>query len=319
MSFILSIHIKYVITRMASAAQMSAKTQFYAWFSELHAYLRASPIGNVPKMYHSAHRLVHHQRNGAIRRRPFAGYILQEGDSSARLEGITKPIQAVFYPYHKSASTGGSKTGGASRGNLTDREIQMLVNEGRMPDNGESFSKYTEMVLEYLHRHKLRPFAAQFLVYDTNLRMATELDLLCVDMARDSHVNVVNLQVKTGFDNNYDTPGGRFLSPYVPASPLKRIQKSHRTAHALQALVEHMMVQINYNRELCDTFILVVSEDVTSLYRISEELRRLEYDIYHNLYLRDDAVEMELRNILTAAAAKKLSNTVGTSLHKTIK
>ena len=254
--------------------------------------------------YLRAYQLLHHPRNKQVRKQPWMGYIIV--DSKKRLEGLTKPLKAVFYPYQKCASTGGARTGGSARGNMADREIAALVNHGTIPANG--FSKYTIRILEYLRRLQLQPFASQFIVYDDNIGIATELDLLCVDHTAPATDNVVNVQVKTGFDLNYEANDGEFLSsPYVANSKLARIHKNHRNCHQLQNLVEHMIVQLNYNRLLRESVVMVFSEEVSSLYRIGKDLMDAKMDIYQNLYKRqfDSDMQLQIKGITAGAAAKK--------------
>ena len=175
------------------------------------------------------------------------------------------------------------------------------------------FSTYTERVLAYLHKHQLQPFAAQHLVFDENLNIATELDILCIDRKITNtppEKNVVNIQLKTGFDKNYELKVGSFCSPYIKNSRLTSFPVTHKNIHQLQVFVEHMIVEKNYDNLLLESVVLVVSEEVTSKYRINQSLFDLEDDIYENLQqrLKNDEIELEMNNVKMAAAAKKAKN-----------
>ena len=279
------------------------------WYCELNMLLArtVSEEACAPR-YRNAWRLFHHTRRLLVKKQPWVGYVLTLPDGKTRrLEGLTKPLKSVFYPYQQIASTGGAKTGGSARGNAVDRELAALVNHGTIP--GEGFSKYTLQVMKYLKKHGLRPFAAQFLVYDENIGIATELDLLCVDEAvsvADAN-NVVNVQVKTGFDLNYEVEREHLSSPYVKDSMLKKIYMNHKNVHQLQTLAEHMIVQLNYDKLLRESVVLVFSEDVSSLYRIGHELMALKLDVYQNLYKRQQSsdADIQIAGIRAGAAAKK--------------
>jgi len=289
--------------------------QYYDWFNQLNRTLqKASSLKDISKTnLQNAYLLLHHPRNKMIRKQPWKGYVLTDHKISAvskKMDGLTEPLKLLFYPYQKSAVTGGAKTGGSARGNTTDRELANLINNGKLPEPADgSFTKYTERVLAYLHKHNLQPFSAQHLVFDEKLGIATELDLLCIYQKFDKphDKNVVNVQVKTGFDKNYEVSSGHLCSPYVCDSKLTRVKKSYETTHQLQTLVEHMIVEKNYDDLLLESVVLVVSEEVTSKYRISSELFAVKEDVYENLVQRltNDETELEINNVKAAAAMKK--------------
>jgi hypothetical protein len=287
--------------------------KYYDWFFELNRKLtRASSLRDISNTnLQNAFLLMHHPRNKLVKKQPWKGYVYTK--DGKKLDGLTEPLKRLFYPYHLNAVTGGAKTGGSSRGNRTDKELAGLINEGKLPISEDgSFSTYTERVLAYLHKHNLQPFMAQHLVFDENLNIATELDLVCVyqKFNRPNDKNVVNVQIKTGFDKNYEVTSGHLCSPYVCNSKITRIKKSYETTHQLQNLVEHMMVTKNYDDLLLESVVLVVSEEVTSKYRISDHIFGVKDDVYENLKQRlvNDELELDINNIKTAAAMKKAKN-----------
>lgn len=284
------------------------RTKYYEWFREGSLMIMSGiPKASMPQNMHRAYDLLRHPRNANIKKKPWAGYVM---GTNTKMSGITKPLQRLFYPYQKSATTGGAKTGGSARGNVTDSELASLINKGAMPS--ERFSVYTERTLAYLYKHKLKPVAAQFLVYDERMRLATELDLVCIDLARPVTNNVVNIQLKTGFDKNYDTACGRFLSPSKrPDSMIAKIQTSHKTKHQLQVLVEHMMVQINYDRALAKSSVIVMSEDVVSMYDVNAELYDAKYEIYDEICNRKTDYELDLDGVHAAEEARAVMQVFG--------
>jgi hypothetical protein len=264
---------------------------FYSYFSALHALImRAVAPSDVPARLRCAYHLLHHVRARLIRNRPYRGFVIEDPRATGarerelRLDGLTKELQALFYPSSRSKSTGGARTGGASRGNQVDAEIARLVNEGTPP---AAPNEYTAKTLQHLRDHGLQPFAAQFIVFDEHVRLATALDILCVDLACNDYAkNIVNVQLKTGFDRNYDAASGVFRSPFVADSPLTRMVDSHRNKHQLQALVEHLLLSRNYGIVVKETRVLVIAEDMHSSYALGPQIRALAYDIYTNLQRR---------------------------------
>jgi hypothetical protein len=283
---------------------------YYKWFYELRLRLeRVGSFESAPPELRYAYWLLNHERTATGYRKPWGGYVVREKGtrSERKLEGLTTPLKDVFYPDAKGATTGGARTGGSSRGNATDREIANLVNKG---DVAEAPNVYTMRVLAFLHKHGYQPFAAQFMVYDEQLGIGTELDMLCINAnSRDpAGKNVVNIQLKTGFDKNYERTSGYLRSPFVDKSKLASTPYSYRNVHALQTLCEHMIVQDNYSNVLQESMVLVVSEEVTSLYRIGNEWLALRVDVRENLLARNkegDDVEIKIHAIRAAAAKKK--------------
>lgn len=279
------------------------------WYSDLGQRLRGTGTEpTIPPQFVEAYRVLNHPRNAFVARRPFAGYELVRDGTRERLDGLTKPLQDVFYPGHRVISTGGAATGGSTRGTVADKEVADLVNKGTLPADG-SFSPYALRILRFLWRHNLQPCAAQFLVYDERIRIATEIDLVCVDLRVPAgRRNVVFIECKTGFERNYEKPDGRFCSPYVPDSAISAITKNYRNTHQLQALVQLIMARLAYPALVRDVFVLVMRSGEDVLYPISRELRAVRYHVYTNLALRlaAGADETQRRGVEATAAADRI-------------
>ena len=295
---------------------MANFNKYYEWFTITNQRLQAAmTFKDVKGTYlENAYLLFHHPRNKMGKKKPWKGYVIvDKNNKDIPLQGLTEPLKKIFYPYQRSPVTGGAKTGGSARGNITDRELANLINSGVFPPNmSEGLSIYAERVLAYLHKHDLQPFSAQHFVFDEALNIGTELDLLCIDnkLGNKACKNVVNIQLKTGFQVNYELKTGHFLSPYVEDSGLLDLPTNYKNIHQLQTFTEHIIVQRNYDNLLLESVVLVVSEEVTSKYKIDYKIAELEEDIYENLRQRTlhDETELEKKNIDLAAAAKKAKN-----------
>ena len=283
----------------ASRAEFS-----YAWCHELRRELVGVGTGGaLHPALHAAYRLLRHDNNRAVRRL-VGGYTVV--GTGQRLDGLTQPLRDIFYPYHRVISTGGSRTGGSARGTQADHEVARLVNDGQMPAGG-ALHPYAERMLRFLHRHGLQPCAAQFLIYDLSLGIATEVDVVCVDLSapyRDGRPNVVIVECKTGFDKNYEAVSGRFCSPFVKDSGLTAIKMSYRTAHQLQALAQFVMLRVNYGPLVLRAVVLVLSATENSLYRVCPELEAVKFDVYSNLHQRVASTPEEVQRLGAAAAAR---------------
>lgn len=186
---------------------------------------------------------------------PYKGFMTH---NDVRLDGLTSQLTKVFHPVPLSFATGGAKSGGSARGNIVDNELKCLVNDGYV--NG-SLHPYTLKTLHFLLSNGLQPFAAQVAVGDIDLKLATTLDLLCVDLKLDNSNNVVNVQLKTGFDHQYERVGGKMLSPFFSDPILMNMDDSYFNRHKLQNLIEHWIIQQNYGFPLHRSEVLVISEN----------------------------------------------------------
>lgn len=273
----------------------AAEIQFFCGLAAL--FKTAISPSDVPLRLRAAFHFFHHPRNKLVCKLPFKGFTLTGGVGVGRshLDGLTAQLETVFYPFSARKSTGGARSGGASRGNQVGAEIDRLVNQGLVPGGSGPSSaatlagahKYTLKTLQYLKDHQLQPFAAEMIVYDEKIGIATPIDIVCVDLAcKDLQRNIVMVELKTGFDLNYEAADGFFHSPFVKDSLLLTTTDSHKNKHQLQALVEHMLVTKNYGDFVRETRVLVISENIHSSYGLSKHIRGLAHHVYLNLYRR---------------------------------
>lgn len=256
------------------------------WFATCHRQLcQAETEAELPAYLVPAFRFMTNPRHRLIRR---AGAFVVDSDKGpVRMEGLTAQVSKLFHGTDMRVTTGGQRSGGSARGVQVDRELEALINRGELLDPS-SLQLYTVKTLQCLKHKNLQPFWAQCNVFDTQLGIATALDMLCIDTkvpALPGRTNLVNVQLKTGFDKNYNHSNGTcFTSPFTPQSALTRMEDSHHNRHQLQLLCEHMIVQNRYGRPLHSSAIMVISAGCHSLYPLKREFARdLCVDVFANL------------------------------------
>lgn len=178
-----------------------------------------------------------------------------------KLNGLTDQLKEMFHPIPINVPTHSQKDG-SRRGMIVDRELKMLINDAKMPDDG-MLSGFTINTLRALRRRELCPFACQVNVGDVHLGIGTALDILAVDLRSRDFNNVVNIQLKTGFRQNYDKPQRRaaFRTPFVGFRCIRRLPYTYRSMHILQVVAEHSITQVNHNKPLATSVVLVVKTD----------------------------------------------------------
>jgi hypothetical protein len=169
-----------------------------------------------------------------------------------------------------------------------DSDLEYMVNHGVLPEGG--VSNYARKTMKFLKRNKLQPFFAQCKTFIRSLRMATATDLICVNHGTSSRIrksNLVNVQLKTGFDKNYERVMGFFSSPSIPQSILLRTHRTLRSMHQLQLLVEHMMLKSQFGVLISGSLIMRISETEHRTYPLKHAyIQKMYLDVYQNLKMR---------------------------------
>lgn len=273
------------------------------WFSCLAAKLKKglNEKGDFPAELAHIYNLVYHPNNSLIKKS--RGYKRTfDNQTSEQYDGLTPVLNSVFFSKNNIPTTGGNKTGGSNRGMQTDNEMYNLIYNGIPPK-----SKYALKTCKYLRKQGFQPFAAQFIVYDDQLKLATSIDILCIDLKDKSfYPRVVIIEEKTGFDKNYEKEFGKIRSPFVVDSPLREITDSFKYRHQFQILVTTMLFKSCFG-DVCKEFtsrIIVISEELHSMYSIKSEIRLLYNDIYKNLLERKIKNKNHLLDSANNAAAR---------------
>jgi hypothetical protein len=259
---------------------------------------RAVDMDAVPARYHWAYKFIFHTKMHCLeKKRKFTLTRTEMDDPETRaatggdpqLDGLTGPLEEVFHPLKNRHATGGAATGGSSRGGHVDRDLCALIMEGHLAEGATAESRaFLVRVLDALWNAKLKPVAAQVPVFCLKTGIATTLDIVAIDMTADPRAtNLVNIQLKTMGERNYTAVCGALASPYMKKSELLRVRDSYYMRHQLQVLVEHLIVNMNYDDLLAASFVLVATQDEHPVwYARDAVLGGLAGDVLRNLYAR---------------------------------
>jgi hypothetical protein len=229
----------------------------------------------------------------SVRLKPFTGFVLSEPEKETKLDGLTGELSSVFHPVSLDISTGGAATGGSGRGMRVDKEIASIVNNNQFPPRAHA---YTAKTINELILKKLRPFACQVAVGSSRLRLATSLDMVCVN-ENDPHGGLVNVQLKTGFDKNYNKTSGGFLHAPFHADPrLECVEDTHANRHILQLCAEHLIIQTAYHNPLDYSMLMVISNETHQTFTIGQG------DMSATMKIPPTSVYMNLKKRTMAAA-----------------
>jgi hypothetical protein len=258
------------------------------WFTEARRRIDAARSkDDVPPLYRRAFSFVRESGLGNVSLRAYSGFARLDG---GRVEGITAQLNRVFHPMPLGVPTGAARYGGgAQRGCLVDDQIARLVNHGEIPERG-TMAEYTRKTLQQLRRDNLKPVCAQVAVWWPEINMATALDLVCIR----PDGQLVNVQVKTGYDLNYFVTRGLMCSPFVDCPPLREMKDSHANRHMLQLVVEHMITQMGYGNRLADSILLIISQETHTIIHVSRDVA-LVHGVVQNLKLRNTRCELEVQ------------------------
>jgi len=168
-------------------------------------------------------------------------------NNETQLDGLTNELKNIFFQINDVLPTGGAATGGVRRGNEVDYELKQLINNKIIKDRLWQYNEYTIKILKEMKMRNIRPFWAQVPVGDLELKLATNLDMLCVD----EKGKIINIQIKTtGLDTNYTKTTGKMLSIIQRSPIIQGIDDSLQMRHIVQATVEHYLAQTHFDNLL---------------------------------------------------------------------
>jgi hypothetical protein len=180
-------------------------------------------------------------------------------NDQTQLEGLTTELKKLFFQLNDALPTGGAKTGGVRRGNEVDYELKQLVNNQVIKDQIWDYNQYTIKILKEMKDKNIRPFWAQVPVGDLEMKLATNLDILCVDQKG----KIINIQIKTtGLDTNYEKTTGKMMSLIQKSPIIQGIDDSLKMRHIVQATVEHYLAQTHFDNIIDRTEVWTIFSNV---------------------------------------------------------
>lgn len=263
------------------------------WFHEARMLINtAAGETALPPHMRAAWRFVHMIMARGCILQPGKGFVYRVNGAETRVDGLTSQLTRVFHPMALDISTGGARSGGSRRGCLVDEQIAKLVNRGELPMNG-TMALYTVKALKQLHAENLKPFMAQVCVAWREANIGTALDMVCMDLERGGAL--INVQLKTGFDRNYERslPGVTMSCPFYPCPKITDMPDSHRNRHALQLMAEHIIAQEWTGNALSDSLLMIISERTHAIIPLSRD-EDVMLAMRRNLQMRGDVADLDL-------------------------
>lgn len=263
------------------------------WFHEARALISAAPDERaLPAHLRAAWRFVHTITARGCTLQPGKGFIYRANGAETRVDGLTGQLARVFHPVPLDISTGGAQSGGSRRGCLVDEQIAKLVNRGELPMNG-TLAVYTVKALKQLRAENLQPFMAQVCVAWREANIGTALDMVCIDLERGGVL--INVQLKTGFDRNYERslPGVTMSCPFYPCPKITAMPDSHRNRHTLQLMAEHVIAQEWTDNALSDSLLMIISERTHAIIPLLRD-EDVMLAMRRNLQMRGDVADLDL-------------------------
>jgi hypothetical protein len=180
-------------------------------------------------------------------------------ETGARFKGITAALKRVFwsdYRFAKAQTLDAVGVGNSPfmkgptasrRGTLVDKQVSSLI-EGR-PVVGKIHA-FTGLAFRAMREANLRPVASQVVVFDESRRLATAVDILCVN-ARAQNVIV---ELKCSSDFKYTAATGPMKHEFA------QLSNSLANQHIVQTLVTRELFQRTYGDKDALACILKISQ-----------------------------------------------------------
>lgn len=201
-------------------------------------------------------------------------------DGSGSATGITKLLNQTFYPnYH---FTGRSKqkfdtVTGAKRGTLVDCQVRDVVRAMFDPSyqrKHKTLHPYTKKIMSSLKVLKLTPALAQCYVGDASTKIATGVDLVCLD---DESKRPVIIELKMGFNGTLDNSNG-FMKGILQAYP-----NSPRYQHQAQLAVTYELFKRTFGLEPVRCLVLNGNDKGVHFHELEPAFRVHAADILHEI------------------------------------
>ena len=202
-----------------------------------------------------------------------------EGSGSAC--GITKLLQQTFYPNYQYTGKCKQKfdyVTGAKRGTLVDVQIRDVVRamfDDSYQRKHKTLHAYTKKILASLKVLDLTPAYAQCYVGDSQTKVATGVDLVCLDNATKRPVVI---ELKMGFNGTLDAGNG-FMKSILQVYP-----NSPRYQHQAQLAVTYELFKRTYGLEPVRCIVLNGNDKGVHFHELEPAFKKLAPAILDKIF-----------------------------------
>ncbi len=166
---------------------------------------------------------------------------------------------------------------GLLRGDLVHRQIETYVNRGVSEIKKEEIHPFTKKAIIAMREWKWKPIIAELPIYDPILKIATKIDLICLD--KDD--NIVLVEWKCGMDN-YLCQGNTVMD-----GPLsKSFSNCPLNQALLQLLFTKMIVQKNYNIIPKKAYVVQIHSDGINPFSLPKRMETFQELCYQYLHIK---------------------------------
>lgn len=201
-----------------------------------------------------------------------------EGSGSAC--GITKLLNQTFYPNYQYTGRCKQKfdyVTGAKRGTLVDVQVRDVVRamfDEKYERKHKTLHPYTKKIMSSLKILDLTASFAQCYVGDSASRIATGVDLVCIDNVSKRPVIV---ELKMGFNGTLDSSNG-FMRSVLQTYP-----NSPRYQHQAQLAVTYELFKRTYGLEPVKCLVLNGNDKGVNFHELEPAFRTLAPQILHEI------------------------------------
>lgn len=156
--------------------------------------------------------------------------VFKQINNGTKFTGITKILKKIFYDKHSNNYIPNKKyhkniknVRGIKGGCKIHTQLQDYYARGVR----QNIDSRTKSIINWLKKSELKVLYTEYPVGDEKKRIATAIDLLCIDKKD----NILLLEIKTGYDANYTSK-----TKYNMRHPMNELNQSYWSQHQLQML-----------------------------------------------------------------------------------
>ena len=209
-------------------------------------------------------------RKGAVKNRTY----------EQRKRDRRKKNSMISWRERKIELSKGKRPHGIELGSVVHKQLEDFanMNEIEFANKYQEINAYTAKVIEALRQWRLRPVlgGAELQIYDENLRIATAIDMVCVDVTNGMPVLV---EIKTGSEGHFNLPTNIMMS-----CPLDNFDSMPVNQARLQVLLARIIIRKRYRLGGIKAYVIHVCREGIRKFDIPTPWLRYENYIYEALF-----------------------------------
>lgn len=199
--------------------------------------------------------------------------------------GLVPSLKKVFWPNYKYEKLKRKtrrqgerdKYGGLARGTIMHEQLRLWANEasrGEIRSQYLTMHKYTRKAIGFMEENELTPVRAEVVAFDPCSRVATAIDMVC--MNKQGHV--ILIEWKSGMDSYFDRGNSSMHGPHV-------VSNCPRNQAFMQLLFGKMMLEQHHAVRSDADYVVQVHKDGVDPFPLPDAMLKKQRQLYEHFFM----------------------------------